>query len=58
MAEALVVRLHGADLGRVERGSRIERIRFFVSPEGAPKDVRLTEAFATLAGAEVRSDLA
>jgi len=58
MAEALAVRLHGADLGRVERGSRTERIRFFVSPEGSPTDVRLTEAFATLAGAEVRSDLA
>ncbi|MGJ1654633.1 type II toxin-antitoxin system HipA family toxin [Clavibacter sepedonicus] len=58
MAESLVVRFHGAEIGRVERGGRLERIRLFIGPDGGPADVRLTEAFATLPEAEVRTDLA
>ncbi|OUE31063.1 Serine/threonine-protein kinase HipA [Clavibacter michiganensis] len=58
MPEGLVVRFRGADIGRVERGERPERIRFLIGPEGGSADVRLTEAFATLPGAEVRTELA
>jgi len=58
MAEHLLVDLHGVEIGRVERGDRLERIRFSVDSALEVPDVRLTEAFATLPGREVRSDLA